>query len=555
MRDLWPYLQLFSRHRNRLLLGALLMLLTTLAAAGLLALSGWFITATAVTAMVWAAGVNAQLDIYTPGGGIRFFAIARTVSRYFERLYNHDTVLRLLADLRTTVFSALTRLDAQTLGRLKSAVLLNRLTADIDALDNLYLRLLAPPVVAFVATLAVAAFLIVFVPAAGILVFIVLVLMLICICWLFANRMVAISAELLLQAETLRVRLLEQFHGLAELMAYGTLAEHGNRLQGKIHAWLLGQKILGCRIAQMNAVVTWVVQALSVAVLVIAISAYQADLISAPVMVMLPLVILALAETFLPLPAAFAHYGQTRAAARRLTDEVREVPATVVSAPAIEHKTPAACTLQIAQLTFQYPFSEAPAINNLNLQLAAGERLAVLGSSGSGKSTLAQLLMQKLSADTGSIRLDGTALAQWPAALLHERVGWLTQRTELFADSIAANLRIAAPSASDAALWSALHSVALAELVSNSPDGLATWIGESGRKLSGGEGRRLALARLLLRDPGLVLLDEPLTGLDAATATTVRERLEHWLTGRTVIFFAHSANNLPPVDHVIELSA
>ncbi|MCP1363614.1 thiol reductant ABC exporter subunit CydC, partial [Halomonas sp. BBD45] len=137
-----PWMKVLGRRRRRLWLGGLLILLTVAAAIGLLALSGWFITATAVTGLMLAAGIQATLDIYRPGAGIRFFAVGRSVVRYVERVYNHETVLRLLADLRAGMFTVMTRLDERVVGQLRASEWLNRLTADIDALDSLYLRLL-----------------------------------------------------------------------------------------------------------------------------------------------------------------------------------------------------------------------------------------------------------------------------------------------------------------------------------------------------------------------------------------------------------------------------
>src|SRR5690554_2044949 len=141
MHPLKPWLNLMLQDKKRLLIGAFLLLITYLSAIGLLALSGWFITATSVTALAWAAGIAINLDIYSPGGGIRFFALSRTVARYTERVYNHDTVLRLLAKLRTRLFKNLTLLDEQTASKYRASQWLNRLITDVDTLDNLYLKI------------------------------------------------------------------------------------------------------------------------------------------------------------------------------------------------------------------------------------------------------------------------------------------------------------------------------------------------------------------------------------------------------------------------------
>ena len=159
MHELRPYIAMLRPYRGRLLLGGALMLLTAASGIGLLALSGWFITATAVTGALLAAGAAARLDIYIPGGGIRTFAVTRTAARYFERIFNHDVVLRLLRDLRGHTFKRLAGLAPAALGALRSGELLNRLTTDIDRLDGLYLRGLAPPVVAALAVLITVALL------------------------------------------------------------------------------------------------------------------------------------------------------------------------------------------------------------------------------------------------------------------------------------------------------------------------------------------------------------------------------------------------------------
>ncbi|MDZ7809471.1 MAG: ABC transporter transmembrane domain-containing protein [Arhodomonas sp.] len=202
----------------------------TVAGTGLLALSGWFITATAVAAALWAAGGAASLDIYVPGAGIRTFALTRTVARYLERLYNHDTVLRLLAELRTAVFARLSRLDPATLARFRTATLLNRLTADVDALDALYLRILAPPLVALAAVALLGLLMAVFAPLIALSVSLVLLAL-----WFVVNTLAgwgstAVNRRLADATEALRVGVVEQVDGLAELLAFGTVAGQRRRL-------------------------------------------------------------------------------------------------------------------------------------------------------------------------------------------------------------------------------------------------------------------------------------------------------------------------------------
>lgn len=549
LADLRPYLRLLLQRRRRLLVGLLLMLLTTLAAVGLLGLSGWFITATAVTAALWASGVLVVFDVYVPGGGIRLFALTRTVARYAERLYNHDTVLRLLADLRGGLFAALTRVDPSRLARLRSAVLLNRLTADIDALDNLYLRLLAPPLVAGLATLFVAVLLALFAPlASGLATVLLLALGALSIQCMARTGGVA-SARQVARIEALRGRTIEQLQGLAELLAHGALARHRQKLARGEAALLRDQRRLGRRAALGNALVTLGVQSTALLVLAIGIAAYRDDTLSGAVMVLLPLTIVALGEAFGALPGAFVQFGATRAAARRVTAQAR--PASAASAASAA--APVDNTIELIGLGFRHPAADGPVLESVNLRIAPGEHVALLGASGSGKSTLAWLLVRWLTPTAGAVRIGGVDLHHWPPDALRARIGYLTQYDELFHDTLAANLRIAAPNVSDEALRQALWVAGLDELPNRLPDGLATWIGESGRQLSGGEARRLALARVVLRDAPIVLLDEPLSGLDTATAERVAGRLSRWLAGRTALLLAHEASALPPADRALRL--
>ncbi|MGM0521885.1 MAG: thiol reductant ABC exporter subunit CydC [Pseudomonadota bacterium] len=550
-----PWLSALAKRRARLWLGALLMALTLFSALGLLAVSGWFITATGITGLLLAAGVAASLEVYVPGGAIRFFAVSRTVTRYVERLYNHDTVLRLLSDLRTQLFGVLAGLDSRTLAKRRASDWLNRLTADIDTLDSLYLRLLAPPAVALVAILLLSGGVAVFVPRAGVLLAAVLLLG-----WLWltlgqARLGMAASERHVHQLEALRSRTIEQLQGLAELEAYGSLADHRARLDEIEMRLQQDQRTLGRLSALGNALEGWLVSAATLMTLWFAAQAWQAGTVSGPVMVMLPMAVLAMNEALGALPASFTWLGATKGAAARLNQlNAQQMPTnTEVSQPVKN-----AHTLSLENVHVHYPGALQPALTSLSLTLNPGERLAITGASGAGKSTLAALVSRQLSPTSGHITLGGVPLQQWPEDTLRQRVAVLTQQTELLDDSLAANLRLADPEADDAALWRVLKNVDLAEWANTLPQGLKTRVGEGGRQLSGGQARRVALARLFLRDPDLVLLDEPFASVDELTAQYLSNFVDTWLAGRSVIYLVHGLNEnapLPPrITHTLALA-
>ncbi|MGM0450494.1 MAG: thiol reductant ABC exporter subunit CydC [Pseudomonadota bacterium] len=551
MDELRPWLRLLRAHRAQLAAGLALMIATLLAGLGLLALSGWFITATAVTALAWAAGLNASLNLYIPGGGIRFFALLRTLSRYGERLVNHDVVLRLLADIRVSLFRKLTGMDDRVRRRLGSAQFLNRLISDVSTLDNLYLRQIAPPSVALIASLMTVGLIAVFAPAIALVVLVVLLSWLLLVTVGMAQRTRGLSAAEVTAGEQLRARALEQLEGLAELTAAGQLERHQQQLLMEEAAQRRRKERLDQAAVSGQACNTLVMQLLVVAVLLLASLAWQSGQISGPVMVLIPLAVMALSEGFAPLSVAFARWGATEAAAARLNQQGRTGPSPPVPSPVPEVPAHPALTWSHVSVAQGTP----PVFRDFSLSLAPGERLVITGASGSGKSTLASLAARLTAPDEGRVLADGHDSAAFPLEDWRQCVGVLTQDAHLFNESIAANLRVGNPAATESQLWRMLEAVDLVALVTSLEHGLETRLGEGGGLFSGGEGRRLALARVLLRHTPVLILDEPFTGLDEATAVRVWKAIQPWLNGRSVVLMLHDSMPFIEADRVISLPA
>lgn len=552
MRELWPWIRVLAGCRRRLLPGIGLMLLTTLAAVGLLALAGWFITATALAGLMIAAGAAVSLGVFVPGAGIRAFAILRTAARYGERVYNHDTVLRLLADLRTSVFARLARLDPAALARLRPAEVLNRLTADIDALDNLYLRALAPPAAVALAVAAVIGLQACFAPAVAVATAGAIV----------AGGVIALAVGLVSGARLgtrvvhdearLRERVLDLLRGLAEFRAYGAWAAQRETLDTLADRHAACQARLARRTAAVESGAAAAVHFATVAALGLGVILVRDAGIHGPVMVLLPLAVLGLAEAAATAPGAFVMLGRTRASAARLNAQVELEP--VVAEPETAAAFPRDDALVFEHVTVRYAPAADPAIRDVSLEIAPGETVSLVGPSGAGKSTLADLACHLIEPETGTVRLGGVPVADLPRAVLGARMACLTQYTDLFADTIAANLRLARPEADPGMLWHALYVAGLDAFVRSLPDGSDTWVGEGGVRLSGGQARRLALARVVLSQAGVIVLDEPLTGLDGETARCVAQRLTRWLEGRTALAIGHEADRLPAATRRLRLS-
>ncbi|WP_201242121.1 thiol reductant ABC exporter subunit CydC [Halorhodospira halophila] len=541
MRELKPFLRDLRRERGRLVLGTLLLIVSLAASIGLMGLSGWFITATAVAGLT-----GAYLDIYRPSAGIRFFALARSISRYFERLVHHDAVLRTLARLRGWLFRTLAPLPLARVGRLRRSDLLNRMTADVEALDNLYLRIVGPSLAAVVTLAATVTVLVLLAGPAGLAVGAVLLaggLVLPLWAWRRGSpHGEAVDRHL----PALRGAGVDAVQGLAELRACGAVARHEQRLMAAADGLAAARSRAARLTGAGEGAVGLLAHGALLAALVAGIPLYHAGTISGPLLALVALAALAAGEALTTLPGAWQHLGRTRAAARRLLEHADAAPDT--AAPPSEGPPRQALGLALEGVTFRHEAHLPPVLRDCSLALAPGETVVIHGPSGCGKSTLLDLAAGLTRPESGTVILGGVPVAQLPEAERFARITYLTQRTELFADSVAGNLRIADPHADEARMWRALHTAGLEERVRAAPRGLDEWIGEGGGRLSGGEARRLALARLVLVDAPVVLLDEPFRGLDDATATQVARRLAPWLAERTALIISHDPESVPAHD-------
>ncbi|MBE0484874.1 thiol reductant ABC exporter subunit CydC [Marinobacter sp.] len=539
MHELRPWLKLISLRRGRLIVGALLLLATLLSGISLLALSGWFLTETALVGLLLAAGAQAYINLYVPGGGIRFFAVSRTVSRYLERIYNHNTVLQLLTDIRVALFDRMAVAGQRERGGKTGAQWLSRLTADVDALDTLYLRVIAPTALAAVVSLIlVVATWIVF---SGTVALFLLSLLTLAI--YVASRRVylqtqAMSGQLSDQYEALRGDVIEHLEGYAELSAAGRTGKHAGRLMRQARAISRTQARVDSHAGWHQSVSHLLVNLAVVLALWSGAELFHQGQLTGPLMVLLPVALLGLIEVYSTLPDAFAKLGATVAAAGRLNEEISPNPDhnnRQLAGP----DSMAGNALVVRDISVGYS-GHAPIFSHYSLTVAQGERLGIVGASGAGKSTLADAIAGLISSQSGTI----TTL---PCA-------YLTQRTVIFEDTVKANLLMGNSSATDGDLWRILELVELAERFAREADGLDTWLGSAGNRLSGGEARRLVLARVLLTPAALVVLDEPFTGVDKQTRERITPQLNHWLEGRAVICLGHGPEALLPSGHTLHLT-
>lgn len=543
MAKLRPFLRLYRRHSWRLLIGVILAIVTLLASTGLLTLSGWFLAASSLAGSAGLYSFNYML----PAAGVRGAAIIRTVARYFERLVSHDGTFRVLQHLRVFTFSRLLPLAPAGLSHLRQGDLLNRFVADVDTLDHLYLRVISPLCGALVAIVVVT----------------------LGLCWLDVSLALTLGASMLLTllllpplfyragrpsgeiitAERARYRL-QLTHWLqaqAELSLYGSVEGWRSQLDTVEQRWQQAQR--------RQASLTGLSQALLLLIsgatvtLLLWLSAGGVGDWPQPGALIALLVFCSLAafEALAPVGTAFQHLGQVFASAERVSEIIEQTPA--VQFPAGQRADiPAPGTLALKAVTFSYPGAVSPALQRLTLTVNAGETVALLGPTGCGKSTLLQLLTRAWDTQHGEIWLQGMPLRQWSEPALRATISVVSQRVHLFNQTLRDNLLLAAPGSSDEALSVMLAQVGLEKLLAG--EGLNAWLGEGGRQLSGGELRRLAIARALLHNGPIMLLDEPTEGLDAETEQHILALLARVTADKTVIMVTHRLQGLDKVDRI-----
>jgi ATP-binding cassette, subfamily C, bacterial CydC len=542
----WAFLRQVFRG-SRVWTGSAYLLLALTWAAGitLLALSGWFIAASALAG----AGLLVGMELFTPSAGIRAAALLRTLARYGERVVGHEAVLRVLASLRARSFASISRLPIAAQRQLRSGDLQQRLAADIDTLDGVPLRITGPVVAATLAVLAgtlLASWLAPW-PAA---LLIVSAAILTLAASLLAARLGQTRGRAIVERRSRqRVALLDFFGGLADLIAYRRADVQRTLLESIEHEHATGL-LLQERVALIaDQAVQTLVAAATLAMLGFALHWYGTGAIDAPVAVLLTLMTLGLNEALSTLPGAFWRTGEALQATARLRmlgvdPGGRKGAAAADAETALDRPCPDP-SFQASDLAIGFP-GQRPLGTGLHLALQRGCPLVIHGGTGLGKSTLLETLAGERSPLGGTVTLAGRALETWPEPLRYRCVGYLPQETLLLDTSVAANLRLGRPELPDRNLWEALQAVDLADALRREGSGLDYAVGEMGRRLSGGQARRLALAWLLLRDTPVVLLDEPFSGLDQGTEQRVLARIRPWLEARRAVIVTHAPERLPP---------
>jgi ATP-binding cassette subfamily C protein CydC len=534
MTALLRIMALWRGRWQRLALGVAVSIASVGTAAAMMALSGSLV-----------AGLLAGAALAAPIA-LRGLGPVRVVLRYLERLTTHDATFRALADLRVWFFRGLAVRSAGGLGFRRAGDVLSRLVQDVEALDGVYLRTLVPlagavlllPVLVIVLgrtdwTLATV--------VAGLFLLSGFVLPAIA-----ARNAAAGGVRLAAAGGALRVACLDALHGLREVRAFSAEGRMLAGVQAREATFLAAQREQARRGAFAGAASFLCAQGGILAAL-LAAGAHPAQA------ALLAFLAVAAFEAVGGLPRAGVMAGLAAAAAARVLEAADAAP--TLPDPAHPAALPNGSALAFEGVHFGWARDRPAVFEGLTLDIPQGARVALLGPSGAGKSTLAALALKVVAPQAGRVRLGGIDIATLAAADVRSRIAWLSQATHLFDDTVRRNLLLAQPKADDAALWAALDAAQIGDFVRSLPDGLDAWVGEQGARVSGGQGRRLALARALLSPAPILILDEPCAGLDAETERAFLATLNEAAGTRTVILIAHRLTGVERLDRIFRLSA
>jgi ATP-binding cassette subfamily C protein CydC len=485
--------------------------------------------------------------------GVRFFGISRAVFRYLERYVSHDATFRLLGTIRVWFYTKLEGLAPARLLEWRSGELFSAIVSDVETLKEFYLRVLAPPFIAILVVTGTCLFLAQFnllfmyvmlggaVLLGGLLPVVV------------SSMQKSIADELVTARTHLKAQLVDSITGIVELAAFGQTHRQAQRIAE------LDERLTGLqgRVVNMTGIIDAVglliVNGAVWLVLWLAIPLVHSGQLEGIYLAVVALTVQSSFEAVLPLPLAVHYWAESMAAARRLFAIVDRSPAVLDKAKGDLTSTDA--TIKAERLSFRYNKQGPEVLHDISFTLTSGQSLAIVGPSGAGKSTLLYLLLRFWDYDQGSIWLGGHELKSYQGQELRKMFSVVSQQSHMFNASIRDNILLARPNANETEFQQVLEGAELSEWVEALPQGYDTMVGQNGYALSGGQRQRIAIARALLRNAPILILDEPTVGLDALTEEAIMETIKKLMVERTTILITHRLTGLQNMDEILVLEA
>jgi ATP-binding cassette, subfamily C, bacterial CydCD len=526
----------------RVAASVLLGALTILAGVGLMGTSAYLISAAALQPSIAAL----QVAIV----GVRFFGLSRGVLRYLERLASHEVTFHLLARLRVWFYSALEPLAPARLMQYRAGDLLSRVVADVDSLENFYVRVVAPPLVAIIIAVSTSVLLGSFHPSLG---------------WALSGALLILGAgvpflsqfggrkpgrEMVARRAELHTQLVDGVQGMPDLIVFGRQGDRREAISTTGVGYARAQRSMSV-VTGFNSGLSVLLTNLGMWFIVfLAIPLISDQQIEGVYLASLALITIAAFEAVTPLPQAAQMLGVSNAAARRLFEVVDTEPK--VMEPSVPRPAPVAGMVQFNKLTFRYSPVDSNVLSDISFSLKKDKHVAVVGPSGAGKSTLINLLMRFWESSEG-IQIDGYPINNYKSEDVRKLMAVVSQNAYFFNATLKQNLLLANPRAKMDEIEAACRQAQIHDFIAGLPQGYETWIGEQGARLSGGERQRLAIARALLKEAPIFLLDEPTANLDPLTEKAVLGTLWEVMERRTTLMITHRLVGLDRFDEILVL--
>jgi thiol reductant ABC exporter CydC subunit len=534
---------------QRVALSVVIGSITIGSSVALMGASAWLISTAALHPSVADLGVSVV--------GVRFFGITRGIARYFERLVSHDVTFRLLSRLRAWFYEKLEPLAPARLMEFRAGDLLSRIIGDVETLENFYVRVVSPPLTAIIIGIFTSIFLASFHPILApvfLIFFLSLGIALPALAQILSRR----SAEqtITLRAD-LHTHLVDNIQGMADLLAYG----RGEQRQSQINANGLDYGNAQRRMARVTGIhssLTTLLTNLGMwTILLLCIPQVTSGNLAGPMLASLTLLTFASFEAVTPLPLAAQMWNSSREAAKKLFEVVDTEPEIKDEGQETRNEEKQLVThnsLLITDLSFTYPNQSTPALQHITFNVKQGQSIAIVGPSGAGKSTLANLLLRFWEYENGDITLGADSLKSLNQDEARARIGLVSQNTYFFNTSVFENLRFARRKVTQEEIESAAKAAQIHDFILSLPKGYDTLIGEQGLRLSGGERQRLAIARALIKDAPILILDEPTANLDALTEKQILETLFGVMKHKTSLLITHRLIGLENVNEIIVMN-
>jgi len=540
-------LQFLEGNWHRVALSVVIGSITIGSSVALMGTSAWLISTAALHPSVADLGVSVV--------GVRFFGITRGIFRYLERLVSHDVTFRLLSRLRVWFYEKLEPLAPARLMEFRAGDLLSRIIGDVETLENFYVRVVSPPLTAIIIGIFTSIFLASFYPPLApvfLIFFLSLGIVLPAMSQILSRR----SAELTITLRgDLHIRLVDGIQGMADLLAYGQAEERLSQISTNGLDYGNAQRRMA-RVTGFHSSLSTLLTNLGLwTILLLCIPQVTSGNLAGPMLASLTLLTFASFEAVNPLPLAAQMWNSSRESARRLFEVVDTEPVISEQSSVFSNQSPITNhQLQITNLSFTYPNQTIPALQHVTFNLQPGNSLAIVGPSGAGKSTLANLLFRFWDYESGEITLGGESLKTLNQDQVRARIGLVSQNTYFFNTSVYENLRFARRKVTQKEIESATKAAQIHDFIMGMKNGYDTLIGEQGLRLSGGERQRLAIARVLIKDAPILILDEPTANLDALTEKQVLETLFGVMKQKTSLLITHRLIGLENVDEIIVMN-